>query len=120
MEQTSRSKSNVKYSRRTQEGKKALYEEWKGSGKSKAQFCKEQKLCLSAFYNWQNHLSPSNKRSNLSPIKVIPQEIAEELRLEQTQVEIIMPTNIIVRVKLPAKNLVNFIQEISYAITIIR
>ena len=108
---------------RTREEKQALCEQWKASGKTKSYFCKENNIPLASFFPWCNKLWPELKESapNILPVKIINKNASiSNTQVEQTDVELLLGTNTTIRFKLPIKNLVTFIQELSHAVATIR
>lgn len=115
---------NVESQKLCWEEKKNICEEWKSSGKSRSQFCKDHGLGLSTFHAWCAKLWPKtkNKNVNLSPVVIVNKKPIKQKEAfpEQTMVEVKLSCEAIIRFELPIKQLATLIQEISYANTIIR
>lgn len=108
---------------RTWDEKKALCEEWKSSGKTKSDFCKEHNIPLATFFRCCNRLWPVSKKakSNILPVKIINNTpFISSSSPQQTDIELILDNGAMIRFKLSIKNLVPFIQELSHAITTVR
>lgn len=107
---------------RTWETKKALCEEWKASGKTKTDFCREKNIGLSTFYSWCNQLWPEQKKERLFlPLQVKKMPSIESTKAQdQTDVELILSNGNLLRFKLPIKNLITFIQELMHATATVR
>lgn len=116
-------KSNVK-AKRSWEEKKTLCEQWKASGKSKRDFCKENNIPIATFFPWCNKLWPGSKKSssNLLPIKLIDgSSLASESQGSQTEIELILGEGSAkIHFKLSNKKLITFIQELLHAVATIR
>jgi hypothetical protein len=115
--------SKRKVTIRTLEEKKALCEEWKTSGKTKREFCKENNIPIASFFPWCNKLLAESKKqeANLFPVKIINKpSISSNEPVTQTEIEISFENGLAVHFTLPIKELVTFIQELSHAITTIR
>jgi hypothetical protein len=109
--------------KRTWEEREALCEQWKSSGKTKREFCRENDIPIASFFSWCSKLSLKPKKPvvNLLPIKLINTSPVETEKVTQTEIELNLGEGgAIIRFKLPIKNLVTFIQELSHAITTIR
>lgn len=112
-----------KAKQRSWEEKKLLCEQWKASGKSKQEFCKENDIPIASFFPWCNKLWPKLKKQeiNLSPVKIVNKSSrSSDSQLTQTEIELHLGSGSIIRFKLPIKNLVTFIQELSHAVATIR
>ena len=101
--------SNRKVKKRSWEEKKALCEQWKTSGKSKREFCRENNIPIASFFPWCDKLWPKPKKhtANLLPVKLIKTPpVVPGNQAIQTEVELNLaeggPT---IRFKLPIKNL---------------
>ena len=108
--------------RRSQEEKRALCESWRISGKKISAFCKEQGFSTSTFHGWLNKLSirePKIKKMHLKPV-IVKDNFLKVNGMEQTLIEVVLPNQVILRLKLSLKELIPFIQELSYAAAIIR
>ena len=106
---------------KSKEERQILCEEWKKSGKSKIEFCKEINIPLGTFTHWCKKLWPSaKKRAAMVPVKIVNNHLTfAENKVEDTEVRLeIRNTNVCF--KLPIKNLVTFIQKLSHAVTAIR
>lgn len=116
-------KTKRKVTVRTWEEKKAICERWKASGRTKHEFCKDNDIPIASFFPWCNKLWPEAKtqETDLLPVKIInkSQSLPNE-ELPQTDIELIFEEGPKIRFKLPIKNLVTFIQELSHAVTTIR
>jgi hypothetical protein len=116
--------SKRKVTKRTWEERKALCEQWKASGKSKREFCRENNIPIASFFPWCDKLWPQPKKhtANLLPIKLITTpSVASENQAMQTEIELnVAEGGPIIRFKLSIKNLVPFIQELSHAVATIR
>jgi hypothetical protein len=102
-------------------GKRAICEQWKLSGKSKAQFCKEQRLSLQTFWGWCDRLWPrlNKKGRDLAPVRIINKNDLIK-NTSQATLEISLPNQSLIHCKLSIKQLALFIQELSHATSTIR
>ncbi len=101
--------------------KKELCEKWKISGLDKGSFCKEHNLSRSALYNWCKKFGIPfcEKSSSFVPVKVSSKTSISNFELN-SPVEVFLPNQTMIRVKLPHARLVSFIQELTHAVTTIR
>ena len=100
---------------------KTLCEQWKISGINRGKFCKEHGIPTSTFYGWCNKLWQTKKLKKPSFVPVIPLiKLPNQMSVEQSILEISLPSQIRVKVSLPSRDVVTFIQELSHAATIIR
>jgi hypothetical protein len=101
---------------------KSLCELWKSSGLKASEFCKQHKLAMSTFYGWCQKLWPHPKKASRKKfIPVITSAITTEIdKVNQANIEIVLPNQAIIRVNLPTVGIATFIQELCYASTIIR
>jgi hypothetical protein len=116
-------KSKRKVTVRTWEEKKILCEQWKNSGKTKREFCKDNNIPIASFFPWCDKLWPETKKekTDLLPVKIINKnQTISNAEILQTDIELIFGEGPKIRFKLPIKNLVTFIQELSHAVTTIR
>ena len=105
---------------RLKEEKQKLCDQWKVSGKSKTQFCKEIGLPLGTFAHWCKQVYPPlKKNSDILPVKIINKHPVSQEDTEKTKI-IVSMGNTTISFKLTIKNLVPFIQELSHAVTTIR
>lgn len=106
----------------TIEEKQKLCEQWKISGKTKSQFCKEHGIALATFYGWCTNFLPSSKKekTNLLPIKIVNEKKIVKRDDIETTLEIKITSQMLVCLRLPVKNVVGFIQELANAVAIIR
>jgi hypothetical protein len=107
---------------RTLEEKKALCEEWKASGKTKSNFCKEKNIPLATFFPWCKKFTDTKKEvPNILPVKIINKaQVLAKAAIDQTEIELHLGSSTVVRFKLPMKEIVTFIQELSHAVATIR
>lgn len=100
---------------------KVLCEQWKASGLKREQFCKKHAIPTSTFYGWCKKLWPTDKINKSTFLPIVP--LAKETRqynIEESTLELNLPGQIVVKVTLPLKDIVAFIQELSHAATTIR
>lgn len=111
-----------KVTKRSNEERKALCEQWKVSGKSKREFCKENNIPIASFFPWcVKFLTESGKQeTNMVPVKMITQPAGMETQKLDTELELTIGGDHKLRFKLPIRQLVTFIQELSHAVTTIR
>jgi len=118
---TSRNKS-VKSPRKIYSLKEhqAFCADWKRSGMNMEQFCKNKDFSKSALYQWCRHLNPKkdNPEKSWVPVKAIQER---EVGLDGTVlVELSLPNQSIVRIRISRSKVISFLQELSDATTVIR
>jgi transposase-like protein len=109
--------------RYTYEERKKILECWKNSTVPRNNFCKEHGIAPSTLYKWLNSLTNTlESNSNLlTPISLIGNnEIVIKEDTEQTLIELSLPTQTVMRFKLPIKDLVLLVTELSHATATIR
>lgn len=111
----------IKKSKLNWADKKAMCEQWKASGKTKSQFCKEQGIPLQTFWAWCDRLWPCpKKQSQLAKVIVVDKKNTAKEELNLTTVEMILPNQAIIRFKLPNQEIAMFVQEMCHANSIVR
>lgn len=103
----------------SEEEKIALCEKWKNSGIKRSHFCKEHGLSPSTFYGWCNK-SKTRKNKASSSNFVAVNSVGKIENKEESQVEIILPNQAMIRIKLSMGKLLLFIRELCNATTVIR
>src|SRR5690348_15526883 len=94
---------------------KALCEQWKASGIKREEFCKKHGVPASTFYGWCNKLWPTKKFEKSSFVPIIPLiKRPNHISVEQSTLEISLPSQILVKISLPLRDIVTFIQELSH------
>ena len=114
-----RVKKAINTKKLTWEEKKIICEQWKQSGKSKAQFCKEEGISFQTFWGWCNRLWPDAKlpsRPGLTPVRVIDKLPMEPL----IEVEVLISNQATLKMSLPLSSLGKLIKELYHATAIIR
>lgn len=111
-----------KVTKRSCEERKALCEEWKASGKSKREFCRENNIPIASFFPWCNKFlrGSGEQEINMVPLKIIKQAPDMEPKKLEIELELAIEGGHKLRFKLPIKQLVTLIQELSHAVTTIR
>ncbi len=104
----------------SEQEKRNYYEAWKCSGMNKKKFCKENGLSVEEFYYWHKLFKPktSVKPAQFSPVIATTPVTCEPQDI--IQVEIRLPNQAQLLIKLREYQLVLFIQELCNATTIIR
>ena len=110
------------------ENKKALYQQWKLSNKTKHAFCKAEGLSKATFYKWGRKLEKQEKinlQNNVSAFApVIPRKtvsMAKELKTsEKISLELLLPNQTMIKFQLPLHHINHLIQEWCHAATIVR
>ena len=96
--------------------------EWEKSGLSKIQFCRMHNISLSAFKYWRTHIYTKRKKQNQSsswaPVVAKSQAIMKKECALQLEFE--WPNKVVLRVSLSSDHAVQFIQELSHAIAVVR
>jgi transposase-like protein len=112
-----------RWRRYTLEEKKEILELWKISNLSKINFCKEHGIAPSTLHKWLNPLSETLQSSiiHLTPVSVVnKKELVVKEETEQTLIELSLPSQSVMRFKLPIKDLVLFVTELTHATATIR
>ena len=108
---------------RSKEEKQRLFEQWEVSGKTKSEFCNEIGIPLGTFTHWvkKKYDEPKKSRTNILPLKIISKsQHSSDSTDEKMGIEIFLGTHTKICINLPIKNLISFIQELSYATSAIR
>lgn len=95
----------------------ALCKEWKKSGLSANEFCRQKGLTHSTFHSWCKKLKESNAERNLEPIML--SNDTQDL-LKQIPVEIGLPNQILVKISLSIPELKKLLGELCDAVTVVR
>jgi len=98
--------------------KQKIVSEWKKTGLSKHQFCKEKGIIPTTFYGWcRQVVIASEKGSDLAPVAVVNKKPASFLRRYsgEADAEICLPNQTIVRLRLPVETLIAVIEGLSHA-----
>jgi hypothetical protein len=104
----------------SREQKLKYCEQWEKSGLSKANFCSAQNISIYAFRYWYYYIYSKEKKkpSQWAPVVTESQCTSQPERM--LQIEIVYPNQVMLRVTLSASHAMEFIQELSNAIAIIR
>ena len=109
--------------KRTNEDKKVICEQWKVSGKSKSQFCRELGIPLPTFCAWCDKvwLPTKKKNQHFSPLHLVNKPVIKlEEKNDLTLIEISLPSQSVISFKLSIQNLVTFVREMCHAIATVR
>ena len=100
--------------------KRDYYMAWECSGMDKSRFCKEHGLSLNAFYYWCKLFKSkkSTKLKQFSPVTIKTAPANQEQDI--IQLEIRLPNQAQLFIKLREKQLISFIKDLCNAVTIIR
>lgn len=99
--------------------KRKIVDEWKKSGLSKHEFCKERGVITTTFYGWCKQAARAGDRAEnnpLAPVAVVKK--SSELHGGQTgeaEAEIFLPNQAIVRLRTPVETLIAVIRGLSDA-----
>ena len=106
--------------------KKDLYELWKKTPKlSMNAFCKQRGIATTTFHQWckkfgNNKTKNIKPKSNWMPVNVV-QENNKQVELSKTvTLELLFPNNMKAKINILINEVVNLIQELCYAATVIR
>lgn len=109
---------------RTWKEQRAYCEEWKASGKTKSQFCRDNGIALPTFCGWCSKVWPVSKDKNqhLSPVRMVNKDEIRQKgeRADRTKVEITLPSQAVICLNLSINNIAEFIQVMCHAVAIIR
>jgi hypothetical protein len=112
--------------------KKELCELWKKTpGLSMNGFSKQQGLSEATFYRWCKRFFPKttntkkpkktlNKKTNWIPVNVPQQNNTQADPLKLVMLELLFPNNMKAKINISINEVVNLIQELCYAATVIR
>jgi len=120
------SKSNrvIKKAKRifTIEEKQALCQDWKQSSLSMREFSKLRKVAPSALYQWCRDLYPKKSYQDTSwvPVKGLQNQEISTGESGSVSIELSLPNQSIVRIKVSKTEAISFLQEIYHAASIIR
>ena len=92
---------------------------WEKSGLNQGDFCKENGISTSALYQWNKTFKKENQGIGFSPLALArPSSIKKQV--DMVQLSVCFPNQIQLSLNMPEHRLVSFIQELGYAITVIR
>lgn len=91
---------------------------WEKSGMKQADFCKTHEISKSALYKWVKEFKKENDDLGFSPLIVKKQPTAKQAKI--VQLNICFPNQMQLNMAMPEHCLVSFIQELGYAIAVIR
>lgn len=100
------------------EEKRNYYIAWEKSEMTKDAFCKANGVSKSALYQWIKEFKKENNCIGFSPLVLDKQPPIKQT--DTIQLNICFPNQMQLTVTIPEHRLVSFIQEISYATTVIR
>lgn len=105
----------------SEQEKRDYYKAWESSGMHKSTFCKEHGLSVGQFYYWHKRFRKKTLPDELkefSPLSIkVP---AHQLPQNMTQLELQLPNQAKLLLRLRENQLVSFIQELCHAVTVIR
>lgn len=106
----------------TEQEKQDYYRAWECSGMSKAKFCKENGLSIHDFYYWRKLVKPktSTEAEQFLPVTALVSPVPTSDAQNITHVEVRLPNQAQLLIKLQEHQLVPFIQELCNAVTIVR
>lgn len=106
----------------TEQEKQDYYRAWECSRMSKAKFCKENGLSIHDFYYWCRLFKPktSSEVEQFLPVTTLVPPVPTFEAQNITQVEVRLPNQAQLLIKLQEHQLVSFIQELCNAVTIVR
>lgn len=104
--------------------RRALCQQWKTSGLSRSEFCRQHGVALSSFHHWLSGKRLNGARLNLKynqdwvpvTVKKTPEPITEEPLL----LEIVLPNQMRVKLAVTSSKINSIIEELSHANTALR
>jgi len=104
--------------------RRTLCQQWKTSGLSRSEFCRQHGVALSSFHHWLSGKRLNGVRLNLKnnqdwvpvALKTTPDPITEETLL----LEMILPNQIRLKLALPSSKINSIIEQLSHANTALR
>lgn len=104
--------------------RRALCQQWKTSGLSRSEFCRQHGVALSSFHHWLSGKRLKGARLNLKynqdwvpvTVKKTPEPITEEPLL----LEIVLPNQMRVKLAVTSSKINSIIEELSHANTALR
>ena len=108
---------------RSKEEKQRLLEQWENSGNTKSEFCTALGIPVGTFTHWvkKKHEDPKKSHTNILPLKIISKsQHSSNSTDEKMGIEVFLGTHTKICFHLPIKNLISFIEELSYATSAIR
>ncbi len=104
--------------------RRALCQQWKTSGLSRSEFCRQHGVALSSFHHWLSGKRLNGARLNLKynqdwvpvTVKKTPEPITEEPLL----LEIVLPNQMRVKLAVKPSKINTIIEELSHANTALR
>jgi transposase-like protein len=103
--------------------RRALCEQWKTSDLSQSEFCRQQGVALSSFYQWLSGRRLDNVRL---PKKNIPAWAPLEIKNTQKNleeplsIEIVLPNNIMLKLSVAYSKINSVIEQLNHANTTVR
>ena len=105
------------------ETKKDFCIKWRASGLGKREFCRIHNISVTTFYKWCQKflacINTENESSCWAPVIPIQERLPRE-ESGETVIELSLPNQMTIRIKVSMFRVVSLVQELSHAITVIR
>ena len=104
--------------------RRALCQQWKTSGLSRSEFCRQHGVPLSSFHHWLSGKSLNGVRLNLKKnqdwVPVTVKETPDPITEEPLLLEMVLPNQIRLKLSVTSSKINSIIEELSHANTALR